>query len=70
MLRVVTGTYDRNLGLPKWLTGKADLPFDRRVTEEWLQDDIIKQELRDVDHIVKIDGLMLTRESGRRIPVN
>ena len=40
------------------------------VEESWLEDDIIKEELKDVDHIVDINGLLLTKDDGDRIPVH
>lgn len=68
MLRVVSGIPEKPI--LTWVYGKADSFFDYRVEESWFEDNIIKQELRDVDKIVKIDGLLLTTETGRRIPPN
>lgn len=68
MLRVLSGFPEKLVN--SWLRGSVIGYFDRVVREEWLEDDIIHDELRAVDKIVKVDGLMLTKETGRRIPVN
>lgn len=70
MFRVLSGDYMVGTKVPRWVRDKVDVLFDRRVDESWLDDDIISRELLEVENIVKIDGLMLTKKSGRRIPVH
>lgn len=68
MLRVLSGFPEKLRN--SWLIGSVIRYFDRAVTEDWLHDSIILDELYSVDKIVKVDGLMLTKDTGRRIPVN
>lgn len=70
MLKILTGNFDMSGKLPEWLRGKMMSGFDMRVDDDWLYDDIVKEELKAVDHIVNINGLLLTKDTGRRIPVH
>ena len=70
MLKVLSGGFDIVDSIPYWVQFKLLDIFDSVVREDWLMDPIVLDELRDVDHIVKVDGLMLTKEDGDRIPVN
>lgn len=69
MLKIITGTFEEDR-IFDWLQGKLTASFDMCVEESWLEDDIIKEELRDVDHIVDINGLLLTKDDGDRIPIH
>ena len=44
--------------------------FDRLVDESWIQNEIVRDELRDVEGVVKFEGLLLTKGNGKRIPIN
>lgn len=70
MLRILSGVYPLEGKRPIWIRGKVMSSFDRRVKPDWLADTIVKDELRDVDRIVNMEGLLLEKDSGIQIPVN
>lgn len=73
MLNVLSGKLNTIEGInknTKWIQKKMGSNFDRKVDESWISDDIIREELRDVEGIVKFEGLLLTKDNGKRIPIN
>ena len=70
MLKVLTGNFDMSGKHPEWLRRKMGSIFDSWVDDDWLLDPIVQEELRSVDHIVKVDGMLLTKDTGKRIPVH
>lgn len=70
MLKILTGNFDMSGKHPEWLRRKMGSIFDNRVDDDWLTDPIVQGELLAVDHIVDINGLLLTKDTGKRIPVN
>lgn len=70
MLKILTGNFDMSGKHPEWLRRKMGSIFDNRVDDDWLLDPIVQEELLAVDHIVGINGLLLTKDTGKRIPVH
>ena len=72
MLKVLSGKFESTLQKPHpvWVRKKMLSNFDVRVRPEWLDNDIVREELLDVDEIVEINGLSLTKKNGRQIPIN
>ena len=70
MFRVLSGNYVVNGKIPSWVRPKVGSEFTRRVDESWLEDEIVRRELLEVEGIVKFNGLSLTKSSGKRIPVD
>lgn len=66
MFKVLSGvTEEPNV---PWLNGKVSEGFIRRARVEWFEDQIVKDELRVVDHIVEPTFPMFKKESGVLIP--
>lgn len=56
MLNVLSGKLNTIEGInknTKWIQKKMGSNFDRKVDESWISDGIIREELRDVEGIVK-----------------
>lgn len=66
MLRVLVGFPEEEYN--NWLVPNVTKVFSRRVQDTWLKDSIILEELREVDNIIRVDGLNLYKDDGRRIP--
>ena len=66
MFKVLSGvTEEPNV---PWLNGKVSEGFIRRARVEWFEDQIVKDELRVVEHIVEPTFPMFKKESGVLIP--
>lgn len=70
MFQVLSGRYDIDRKIPKWMRSKVGYSFVRFAEDDWFENDIIREELRDVEGVVRIDGLYFYKECGKRITVD